>query len=200
MTEAWYYVENDVQAGPVSIEQLRRFLSSSRGGKAVLVWRSGFSAWEPAGEVDELADVFERPRPDPRTPNDAALLAVGRPLGLDFGNHGDAAVLEKKPQARPNPASLGLFFLFVFLAGVFVWGPELIERKDTACEAVDSWWIRALSYFHDSYTRELTEGVKARHGMGTTEWVNDIYPHWPSWLACDYVYWNTQIAWQFTAR
>jgi hypothetical protein len=66
MSDAWYYVENDARAGPVSHEQLLKFLLSPRGGKTALVWRKGFSDWKPAGEVDELSNVFEGPPPIPQ--------------------------------------------------------------------------------------------------------------------------------------
>jgi uncharacterized protein DUF4339 len=39
MSDAWYYVDNDAQAGPVSFERLRNFLLSPPGGKYTLVWR-----------------------------------------------------------------------------------------------------------------------------------------------------------------
>src|ERR1700730_8136005 len=66
MADVWYYVENDARAGPVSSEQLRRFLRSPRGGEAALVWHSGLSDWKRAGEINELADVFKLPPPVPR--------------------------------------------------------------------------------------------------------------------------------------
>jgi hypothetical protein len=142
MTDAWYYVENDMQAGPVSSDQLRRFLSSPRGGEAVLVWRSGFSGWKAAGQVNELADVFERPPPVPgnhepvgihraglsRTPNDTALMAVEEALRLDFGGHGDDGDRATRPPEQRTPGTMQagsaapspprsaiIFFLFFFL-------------------------------------------------------------------------------------
>jgi hypothetical protein len=79
MPDAWYYVENDEKVGPVSTEQLRRFLRSPTGGKAALVWRNGFSDWQPAGDINEqfieLADVFELP-PIPRMVDTSSVMAT----------------------------------------------------------------------------------------------------------------------------
>jgi hypothetical protein len=66
MSDAWYFVDSDEHAGPVSYEQLRKYLVSPRGGKTALVWHKGLSDWKPAGEVKELAGVFAEPPPLPR--------------------------------------------------------------------------------------------------------------------------------------
>jgi hypothetical protein len=68
MSDAWYYVENNAQAGPVALEQLRNFLLSPGGGKDVLVWRKGLNDWRAAGEMPELAGFFEGPPPIPPRP------------------------------------------------------------------------------------------------------------------------------------
>jgi hypothetical protein len=68
MSDAWYYVENNAQAGPVALEQLRNLLLSPHGGKDVLVWRKGLKDWRAAGEVPELAELFEGPPPIPPPP------------------------------------------------------------------------------------------------------------------------------------
>jgi hypothetical protein len=57
MADAWYYVDNDAQAGPVSFEQLRNFLLSPSGGKHALVWRKGLQDWKAAGEMPELVAI-----------------------------------------------------------------------------------------------------------------------------------------------
>jgi hypothetical protein len=54
-----------------------------------------------------------------------------------------------------------------------------------------------LSYGgNSSLTKEDFEAI---HGIWATKMANDIFPHWPSWLACDYTYWRIQINWQFPA-
>jgi hypothetical protein len=60
MAQVWYYVDNDVDVGPVSRAQLRLFLQSKRGGRATLVWCESFDAWKPASEVAEFADILRQ--------------------------------------------------------------------------------------------------------------------------------------------
>src|SRR5262245_7815679 len=66
MSDAWYYVDNGAQVGPVSFEHLRKFLRSPSGGKDALVWCQGFEDWQTAGDMAELAAVFQGPPPIPR--------------------------------------------------------------------------------------------------------------------------------------
>lgn len=66
MSDAWYFVDGDEQVGPVTHEQLRRFLLSRTGAENVFVWRKGFSDWKAVREVTELAAIFEAPPPLPR--------------------------------------------------------------------------------------------------------------------------------------
>jgi hypothetical protein len=63
MSDGWYYSESDKPVGPVSVEALRRFLLSARGGTTTMVWRDGLADWRRADEVDELADISKMPPP-----------------------------------------------------------------------------------------------------------------------------------------
>jgi hypothetical protein len=58
MAQVWYYVDNDVDVGPVSRAQLRLFLQSKRGGRATLVWCESFDGWKRADQVAEFAEIF----------------------------------------------------------------------------------------------------------------------------------------------
>src|SRR5215831_1423527 len=60
MAQVWYYVDNDVDVGPVSRAQLRLFLQSKRGGPATLVWCESFDAWKRADQVAEFADILRQ--------------------------------------------------------------------------------------------------------------------------------------------
>ena len=52
---SWYVYQNNVQTGPVSADQL----SGMGLTPATLVWREGMEQWQPAGQVSELAFLFE---------------------------------------------------------------------------------------------------------------------------------------------
>lgn len=55
----YYIVENNQQAGPFTIEQLR-----SKGiTREVYVWAEGMAGWEPAGNVSELQVLFQQVPP-----------------------------------------------------------------------------------------------------------------------------------------
>jgi GYF domain 2 len=69
MSSAWYYVDGNADVGPVSHEELRKFLHSCRDGKNVPVWQRGFSEWKAAGDVNELFDLFDpRDTANPKLP------------------------------------------------------------------------------------------------------------------------------------
>jgi hypothetical protein len=68
MSDGWYYSESDKPVGPVSLEALRKFLLSPRGGTTTMVWRDGFAGWTRADELDELADIAQTPPAVPPTP------------------------------------------------------------------------------------------------------------------------------------
>jgi hypothetical protein len=120
MADAWYYVDNDAQAGPVSFEQLRNFLLSPSGGKHALVWRKGLQDWKAAGETPELVAIFEGPPPIPRrlvpTP---PLVTNAEPVGGPIPRLTDPAV------APPRKLSAGKKALRIALhiaASIFVAG------------------------------------------------------------------------------
>ncbi|NLG66279.1 MAG: DUF4339 domain-containing protein [Actinobacteria bacterium] len=50
-TEAWFYLAEGNETGPVSREQLEGLLATGRLSPATFVWRAGMSEWSRAGEV-----------------------------------------------------------------------------------------------------------------------------------------------------
>src|SRR5579871_5529828 len=121
MSDAWYYVENNTDAGPVSCEQLRQFLRSPRGGKSALVWREGLSDWKAAGELNELADVFKRPPPIPhRAP----------PLSSIATSLGSSPVLtppaKESAGKKAQRIATSLFSAFIGIGAVKVFGDLLL--------------------------------------------------------------------------
>ena len=61
-----YYFSNDGtnQQGPVERDQLKSAGVTAR----TMVWREGMSAWTPAGQVPELADLFGNEPPPMQPP------------------------------------------------------------------------------------------------------------------------------------
>jgi hypothetical protein len=80
MSDAWYYVENGAQAGPVTFDELRHLLRSARGGKTLLVWRKGMPSWQAAGELPELHAVFLGPPAMPSSATQSSPAAPSAPL------------------------------------------------------------------------------------------------------------------------
>ena len=64
----WYYARGDVQMGPVPQAALRQLIATAAIGPGDLVWREGFAAWRPAGEIVELFP----PQPPYRSANPPA--------------------------------------------------------------------------------------------------------------------------------
>jgi uncharacterized membrane protein YhaH (DUF805 family) len=55
MSDGWYYADGDKSVGPMSLDDVGRALGGRANPATVMVWRDGFAAWKPAGEVPELA-------------------------------------------------------------------------------------------------------------------------------------------------
>jgi uncharacterized protein DUF4339/uncharacterized protein DUF4190 len=51
----WYYAANGQQHGPVTLAELRQFLSSGQVPPSSLVWREGMGDWQPAQVLSEFA-------------------------------------------------------------------------------------------------------------------------------------------------
>ena len=62
---AYYVAENGQQAGPFKLDTLRKWAQDGVFNRATLVWREGMSAWQAAGEVVDLQDLFSHLPPPP---------------------------------------------------------------------------------------------------------------------------------------
>ena len=59
MNREYYFLDGDVQKGPLSIEQLKAIGVKSD----TYVWAEGMSDWQPAKEVDDFKSIFSQPPP-----------------------------------------------------------------------------------------------------------------------------------------
>lgn len=67
MSDRWYYAEGDTTRGPMSAADLVAALSSRPDPRKTLLWRHGFTEWQPAAHVQEIADQLP-PSPTPPPP------------------------------------------------------------------------------------------------------------------------------------
>ena len=61
MTDAWYYAENELVIGPVSLGTLRGRLLGISNWKDLPVWRRGLEEWQRAGSCKEISAGLETP-------------------------------------------------------------------------------------------------------------------------------------------
>jgi hypothetical protein len=66
MADAWYYADKDRPVGPLTLPYLKAILSKVSHGRDILVWREGYSEWQRAGSVSEIAAVFVGPPAIPK--------------------------------------------------------------------------------------------------------------------------------------
>jgi hypothetical protein len=113
MIELWYFANKDKPSGPFTLAEVKDFLERDAGWEEFLVWRSGFSQWQTAGRVPEIAALFETPPPIP------VIGTVGFPKGGRV-----------KPRGRSGKKiCLGITLFAAAAAGgaferLLVWGRE----------------------------------------------------------------------------
>jgi membrane protease subunit (stomatin/prohibitin family) len=59
----FYAALDGQQAGPFDLGTLQQHIASGRLTPQTLVWQSGMPAWTPAGQIDELKNLFAGPPP-----------------------------------------------------------------------------------------------------------------------------------------
>jgi len=62
-TSEWYAESQGQRVGPMPRDQLASMVASGQVTAQSLVWREGFAAWTPAGQVAELGDAFKKVPP-----------------------------------------------------------------------------------------------------------------------------------------
>lgn len=63
MTAPWYYLQEGIQHGPTTLDEIRALISSGRLRADALVWREGMATWAAANTVAEFAGAVPPPPP-----------------------------------------------------------------------------------------------------------------------------------------
>src|SRR5262249_4546542 len=75
MSDQWYYADGDTARGPLSAGDLVAALAQRPDPRRTLLWRHGFSEWQPAVLVAEIAGRLPPPpKPPPPPPPDPPTL------------------------------------------------------------------------------------------------------------------------------
>ncbi|MFP4541374.1 MAG: DUF4339 domain-containing protein [Opitutales bacterium] len=119
----WHYADGDESVGPIGEGDFTALIGRGMIRPDTLVWRSGFAAWQSAGQVAELKGRFGAAKVEGgRTATGTLeLTARARPrVDLDEGHaaitledlRNSAAALTAEENTRPDPTALGwLIFL-----------------------------------------------------------------------------------------
>jgi hypothetical protein len=108
---SWYYAEGAEQIGPLSLSDVRAALSRILDASGVLIWRYGFSDWQLAKNVPELADIVIKPPPLPSNPP-----PVPAPALPSFSSKSENK--ENPPSVRKEPVGIGGWLMLVALGQV----------------------------------------------------------------------------------
>jgi len=96
MSDQWYYADGDTARGPLSAGDLVAALARRPDPRRTLLWRHGFSEWQPAVLVPEIAGQLPPPPkppppPPPSLPGSPTASTV--PAGMEAPAADDAAKL-----------------------------------------------------------------------------------------------------------
>jgi len=59
MNDSWYFANKDQTVGPFKLAELKALLAQVAGWEGLMVWGSGFSQWQRAGNVPEILALFQ---------------------------------------------------------------------------------------------------------------------------------------------
>ena len=98
MSDQWYYADGDTARGPLSAGDLVAALAQRPDPRRTLLWRHGFSEWQPAVLVPEIAEQLPPPpKPPPPPPPLPGAPTVSpqspAPAGMEIPPPDDAAKL-----------------------------------------------------------------------------------------------------------
>jgi GYF domain 2 len=116
MTVRWYYADNGRAVGPIALDDLKAALARIPNWKDTFVWSDGFSEWQPAGSVQELA-ASSAPAP----PAPLAQRAIERDVESRPPARGDVSAPAPAASQRRLGKVLGAIAVIVavILGGVF---------------------------------------------------------------------------------
>jgi hypothetical protein len=68
----FFFAIDEQQCGPYELPQIQQLIQEGRITQEITAWRKGMADWIPAGEVQELASLFqpESDAPPPIPPTD----------------------------------------------------------------------------------------------------------------------------------
>lgn len=81
MEKIWYYQLEDIQQGPVSIEEINEKISSGQLSVNALVWKEGMDQWKPLNTVSEFTQI-SGPKKTSKKKKAIIAVAVIAALGL----------------------------------------------------------------------------------------------------------------------
>ena len=65
---AWHIAQNGQSQGPFTPQQLAQSVAGGTLSPTTLVWSAGLQTWTPAGQVPQLAGLFQAPAAPPPLP------------------------------------------------------------------------------------------------------------------------------------
>jgi predicted Zn finger-like uncharacterized protein len=90
-SEGWHVAIDDEDVGPLFLSDLANEVANGRVDAESLVWRSGMSDWEMAGEVSELSSLWSdrssKDKPVSTIIQDQTMVGGSGLSGLDFGSN-----------------------------------------------------------------------------------------------------------------
>src|SRR5262245_10407124 len=116
MSNTWYYADGESTRGPMSLADLTSSLSRAPDPASVLVWRSGFETWRPAGDVEDVATSLFKPR-SLRADSATAAIAPSAIIQPASQTHAaDPANIE--PSSKPAPSGIGGWLILMAIGQV----------------------------------------------------------------------------------
>ncbi|MBQ0114401.1 MAG: DUF4339 domain-containing protein [Bacteroidales bacterium] len=108
----FYYIENNKQRGPVTIEELEK----TNINPQTMVWCEGMPDWKKAGDVSELTEVLQFKQQQRYAPNYGAVPPPMPPQQPPYYEPRQAYG-QTPPQPQPRKSHIGLIaFILIFMA------------------------------------------------------------------------------------
>ena len=133
----WYYIGHYGQLGPLTLEQIAELIEGDVIAPETYVWKVGMSEWVSAGNVFELASLFNSrqrmtsPPPPPGAMSAPPAAPVSYPAQTSYApvyaNYQRTLVTLKSDKSRAVAGILQMFFsllcvgwLWSFIEGIYI--------------------------------------------------------------------------------